>query len=182
MVKGKLKIIRVKPDYIQYLRKFDSKVQFNQTELNKDNKPFIGVLFSIHNKDYYVPISSANRKKKLKGMYQKYLTTGKSPIDIVFIVDTNKKLLAVLNLNNMIPIVDSSIIEYDITKDKDASLLIKEYKYCMKNRKEIINRGKKIYNMIRLHNNLNLEKRCCNFVLLEKKSEEYMKDLKSCNA
>ena len=105
-------------------------------------------------------------------MYQKYLTTGKSPIDIVFIVDTNKKLLAVLNLNNMIPIVDSSIIEYDIT----------EYKYCMKNRKEIINRGKKIYNMIRLHNNLNLEKRCCNFVLLEKKSEEYMKDLKSCNA
>ena len=178
MKKEKLRIIKVNPNYIEYLRKFDSKVQFNQIELKKDNKPFLGVLFSIHNKKYYVPISSANTKEKLKVIYDKYKQIGKSPIDIIFITDKSKKLLSVLNLNNMIPIVESSIIEYDITKDKNASLLMKEYKYCEKNKKEIKNRAIKIYNIVRLHNSQSLEKRCCNFELLEKKSEDKFKCIK----
>lgn len=175
MLKEKLKIIKIDPKYIEYLRKFDSKVQFNKLELNKQNKPFVGVLFSINDRKYYVPISSANKKTKLNKMYKKYYKKGREPIDIIFITDKNKKLLSALNLNNMIPVANNSLINYDITKDKDAGLLIKEYKYCMKNKEEIRRRAIKIYNMINLHTNKNLEKRCCNFKLLEEKCKEYEK-------
>ena len=177
MLKEKFKIIKINPNYIEYLKKFDSKVQYNNKELNKQNKPFVGVLFSIDNKKYYVPISSADKKQKLNSMYKKYYKKSKEPIDMVFITDNNKKLLAVLNLNNMIPVANNSIIDYDITKDKNANLLIKEYRYCMKNKEEIRKRAIKIYNMVNLHTNNNLEKRCCNFKLLEEKCKEYEEQL-----
>ncbi len=70
MLKEKLRIIKIDPEYIEYLRKFDSKVQFNKAELNKQNKPFVGVLFSINDRKYYVPISSANKKTKLNKIYK----------------------------------------------------------------------------------------------------------------
>lgn len=168
MLKEKLRIIKIDPEYIEYLRKFDSKVQFNKIELNKQNKPFVGVLFSINDRKYYVPISSANKKTKLNKMYKKYCKSGREPIDIIFITDKDRKMLSALNLNNMIPVADNSSINYDITKDKDADLLIKEYKYCMKNKEKIRRRA-----MINLHTNKNLEKRCCNFKLLEQKCKEY---------
>lgn len=177
MLREKFKIIKIKPDYIEYLRKFDSKVQFNKEELNKQNKPFIGVLFSINDKKYYVPISSADKKQKFKNMYRRYCKIGKMPIDILFITDNKGKMLSVLNLNNMIPVASNSIINYDITKDKNASLLIKEYKYCIKNKEKIRRKAIKIYNMINLHTNINLEKRCCNFILLEEKCKEYEEQL-----
>ena len=148
MLKEKFKIIKINPDYIEYLEKFDSKVQLNKEELNKQNKPFVGVLFSINDKEYYVPISSANKKRKYNNMHKKYCQKGEMPIDMVFITDTNGKMLSVLNLNNMIPVATNSIINYDITKDKNASLLIKEYRYCMKNKEKIRKRAIKIYNMI----------------------------------
>lgn len=177
MLKEKIKIIKIDPNYIEYLGKFDSKVQFNKKELNKQNKPYVGILFSINSRKYYVPISSADKKTKLNKMYQKYSKSAKEPIDIVFITDKNKKLLSALNLNNMIPVADNSIINYDITKDKDAGLLIKEYNYCMKHKEKIRKRAIKIYNMINLHTNLNLEERCCNFKLLEEKCKEYEEKL-----
>ena len=65
MLKEKLRIIKIDPEY-----KFDSKVQFNKAELNKQNKPFVGVLFSINDRKYYVPISSANKKTKLNKIYK----------------------------------------------------------------------------------------------------------------
>lgn len=73
----------------------------------------------------------------------------------------------------MIPIAESSIIYYDITKDKNASLLIKEYQYCIKHQKEIRERAKKIYNIVKIHTQKQLENRCCNFKLLEEKCKKY---------
>ena len=149
MLKEKLKIVKIKSEYINYLRKYDSKVEYNQKELKKDNRPFIGILFNINNKSYYAPISSANNNKKVKFgiMFEKYNKIGISPIDIIFICDKNNNLLSVINLNNMIPVKEENIIEYDILKDKNASLLIKEYIYCSKIRVEIIRIALKIYSI-----------------------------------
>ena len=50
-------------------------------------------------------------------MFNKYVETGKKPIDMFFIEETynnERKLLSVLNLNNMIPVCDSAIINYNI--------------------------------------------------------------------
>lgn len=66
-------------------------------------------------------------------MFNKYVETGKKPIDMFFIEEIHndeRKLLSVLNLNNMIPVCDSAIINYNISQDKDYFLLRKEIEFC----------------------------------------------------
>lgn len=77
----------------------------------------------------------------------------------------------------MIPVATNSIIEFDIKKDKNANLLEKEIEFCnsCKNKK-IKRRAIKLYSIVRNHTNENVEKRCCNFKLLEEKCEEYEND------
>lgn len=72
MIKEKFKFIRVDSKYINYLIKFDKKVQYNDEVLKKLTKPFLGILFKINNQNYYVPLSSANKNKKLVKMYEDY--------------------------------------------------------------------------------------------------------------
>ena len=172
---SKLILIRIDEEYISYLRKYDSKVQINSSVLHKDNKPFVGVLFEINNLKYFVPISS-NKKDKLSRMFNKYVETGKKPIDMFFIEETynnERKLLSVLNLNNMIPVCDSAIINYNISQDKDYFLLRKEIEFCNLHKKKIISDSKRIYNAVTTHSWQSLENRCCNFKLLEEKCIYY---------
>ena len=175
MKKDRFILIKVKEDYIEYLRKYDSKVQINSSDAKKDNKPFVGVLFEIDKIEYFVPISS-NKKDKLYKMFDTYVETNKKPIDMFFIEEIQngkRTLLSVLNLNNMIPINEKAKITYNIEDDKDYSLLVKEIAYCNKHREEIKRDSKKIYNAVKKHTWASLEKRCCNFSLLEEKSREY---------
>ena len=175
MKKDRFILIKVKEDYIEYLRKYDSKVQINSSDAKKDNKPFVGVLFEIDKIEYFVPISS-NKKDKLYKMFGTYVETNKKPIDMFFIEEIQngkRTLLSVLNLNNMIPINEKAKITYNIEDDKDYSLLVKEIAYCNKHREEIKRDSKKIYNAVKKHTWASLEKRCCNFSLLEEKSREY---------
>ena len=175
MKKDRFILIKVKEYYIEYLRKYDSKVQINSSDAKKDNKPFVGVLFEIDKIEYFVPISS-NKKDKLYKMFGTYVETNKKPIDMFFIEEIQngkRTLLSVLNLNNMIPINEKAKITYNIEDDKDYSLLVKEIAYCNKHREEIKRDSKKIYNAVKKHTWASLEKRCCNFSLLEEKSREY---------
>lgn len=172
---SKLILIRIDEEYISYLRKYDSKVQINSSVLHKDNKPFVGVLFEINNLKYFVPISS-NKKDKLSRMFNKYVETGKKPIDMFFIEETyndERKLLSVLNLNNMIPVCDRAIINYNISQDKDYFLLRKEIAFCNLHKKKIISDSKRIYNAVITHSWQSLENRCCNFKSLEEKCIYY---------
>ena len=173
MSKNNFKFIRVKSDYINFLLRYDNKIQYNDNLLGKENKPFLGVLFNINGQNYYVPLSSANKKKKLIDMHKRYKKTNKKVIDIFFIEDKNGKLLSILNLNNMIPIAKNSIVELNIKSDKDASLLQKEFQFCNKHKRELRERAKKLYSIVKNHTNERIEKRCCNFLLLEVKCKEY---------
>ena len=175
MSKNNFKFIKINPDYIKYLLQYDNKVQYNDIKLKKDNKPFLGVLFTINDHDYYVPLSSANKKKRLIKMHKISKKINKTSLDMVFIEDKNKKLLSVLNLNNMIPVAKNSIIEFNIEDEINYSLLQKEFKFCNKNKKQIIGKAIKLYSIVKNHTNENIEKRCCDFKMLEEKCEEYQK-------
>ena len=72
-----LYLIRVRQDYIEYLKKFDSNVQDNLNE--RKNKPFLGVLLEREEQKYFVPLSSPKEK------HQKFMELekeGRLPIDI----------------------------------------------------------------------------------------------------
>ena len=112
MSKRKLEFVKIDSNYINYLREFDLKVSYNQKELKKDSRPFIGVLFEINRKKYYAPLSSANnnKKEKIDLMYERFKNIGISPLDIFFITNRKGKLLSYINLNNMIPVEENNII------------------------------------------------------------------------
>ena len=94
-------LVRIDSDYCDYLRQFDDKVPYNFKQ--KKLRPFVGVLFKVHNCNYFAPLSSP-KPKHLK------MTT-----KIDFLKIDNGKLGAI-NFNNMLPVKDNNIIKLDLNK------------------------------------------------------------------
>lgn len=175
MKKEKLRWYIADKEYVNYLRKFDKKVE--NIEYNSKLKPYIGILININNFNYYVPISSAKEKhyKIKEGM------------DFVKIIQ-NDKIIGVLNINNMIPITDSNVKELkykdieeyrEFNSDKDKKLYIAflslELGLINDKMEKIKKNAMKIYNEKINNPESNVSKRCCNFKLLEKVSVNYKK-------
>ena len=183
-----LKIVRVNPEYCDYLRKYDNKVAYNKNE--KELRPFIGILFKIDTCEYFAPLSSP--KLKHKNM--------KNTVDFFKIKDGE---LGAVNFNNMIPVMkrDYTIVEgavnfnnmipvmkrdYTIVDLNKETLTISELKYqkllrmqlnwLNENYYQVKNKSFKLY---KLYNSgklpQNIKDRCCNFKLLEEKCIEYEK-------
>ena len=166
----------VNKEYVKFLQKFDDKVQ--NIDYNTSTKPYIGIVLSINEFEYYVPISSL--KEKHYKMHEN--------IDFIKIVNGDE-LLSVINLNNMIPIqkdnvikLDYSMIEKyicfndDIAKMKYIALLRKEISIINKRKDDIFKRAKKMYEIKYKFPNAKVSIRCCDFKLLEQKSIEYMSE------
>lgn len=122
--------------YIRYLTQFDSHVGY--VEYGERLKLHVGIVFSIENFHYYVPISSAKPKhqKMSNGLDFHKLQDG-----------VTGYLYAVLNINNMIPVPDSCLIQLKYDQ-------IDQFR-CFNSKKE------------------KMAKRCCNFQLLETKCNDY---------
>ena len=116
-----LYFIKVKEKYTEYLKRFDSKIQDNSCL--KNNKPYIGVLIKNDNgQKYFAPLSSPKEKHKIFDKLQK---ENKLPVDVFIIRDFDEKILGIINFNNMIPVIDSAIIYFNIKEDPNYSLLKK---------------------------------------------------------
>jgi protein AbiQ len=83
-----MRLYNVKNDYIDYLRKFESKVLFNKNE----KRPYVGVVHAIGDTNFYVPLSSPKAKfasmKNAKDFHK--IAGGK---------------YGIINFNKMIPII-----------------------------------------------------------------------------
>lgn len=163
------KLVRINHKYCDYLRKFDSRVPYNNG--TKELRPFVGVLFKIVNKEYFAPLSSP-KPKHLKM---------KNYVDF-FKIDNG--LLGVINFNNMIPvnkdnyeIIDLNKIELSVDDKKYRELLKNQIYWLNKNNIQVKQKSKKLYDKY-LNKSLNksIYERCCNFPLLEKKCDEYSKE------
>ena len=172
--KDKLYFITLTSNYLKYLGIYENKVSL------KANRPFIGIVFKVNNKEYFAPLSSP--KEKHKGM--------KTNIDF-FKID--KGNLGIINFNNMIPVINNDICRNKLdlemlskslnTDDiKYFRLLKNQLEYCEKNKNIILAKAEKIYNIF----TKNLEKlsesqkkmyrRVNNFKVLEHASKEFEKE------
>lgn len=161
-------------DYINYLHAIDSRVE--RIEYGGKIKPYVGVVLEIGKYYYYVPVSSPKRKHQ----------SMKNNLDFLKICDKSGDLIAVMNLNNMIPIPTGRLLgldyaqigryrHFDSTEEKDRyiDLLRKEL--------HIINSmsGRIQRNAASLHTHCasfpgdNLSRRCCDFSRLEKAADAY---------
>jgi protein AbiQ len=138
------KLFIVQDDYINFCRKYDSKVQRNKEENRKFVKKYLGIVFEINNIKYYVPFSSY-KPEKHDNMSDK--------IDFIRIED-EKNRYAVLNLNNMIPVPDKAVIDFDFNilpnnteeERKYRDLLRNEWRICKTKREKIVKNAYKLYN------------------------------------
>ena len=75
----------------------------------------------------------------------------------------------------MIPVKKEQLIKFDIDKENAGykQILISQYHFCNKHNKEIEEKANETYN--RSVKNHFKKKICCDFRLLEEKSEEYKK-------
>ena len=161
-MKKNLRIYEIKSEYIQYLGKYQRHIFFQNESTNM--RKYIGVILEINDMKYFVPLSSYKEKHKRM----------KECVDFIKI-----KEYAVINLNNMIPVPNSQIMNVDINKEKDQS-----YKYLLQAESREINKLKKrirrnaeivyehkIYN----GNSTALAKRTNDFTILEKLCRKYKK-------
>ena len=148
----KLVLVRLESNYCDYLRQFD----------NKKLRPFIDVLFEANNCKYFAPLSSPKPKHKTK----------KTTLDFLKIAGGD---LGAINFNNIIKIdLDKECLTK--TEERYIKLLKEQIFWLNRNDEKLYDRSKKLYDKYMNGTlNKNIEKRCCNFKLLEEKCLEYNK-------
>ena len=172
--KDKLYFITLTSNYLKYLGIYENKVSL------KSNRPFIGIVFKVNNKEYFAPLSSP--KEKHKGM--------KTNIDF-FKIDKGK--LGIINFNNMIPVINNDLCRNKLdlemlskslnTDDiKYFRLLKNQLEYCEKNKNIILAKAEKIYNIFTKNldklseSQKKMYRRVNNFKVLEHASKEFEKE------
>ena len=181
MKQQRLKLYTIDMKYIRNLSKVDDNVMSVSPQNDKRFRPFVGILILLNDKKYCIPLSSPKPKFENK----------KNGVDFMRITHPTKKneqgaykLIGVLNINNMLPIEDELLTPIDLTvhSGDDAkrvaykSLMKDQLDFCQRNQDMILKRANKLYDLITKYpdKNINLTKRCCNFIKLEKALEKYL--------
>lgn len=166
---GKLRIYRVKEEYVKYLKEFDDRVDNHEDD--KSIRPYIGIVIQIDNDKYYAPLTSPKEKhKKMR--------------DNIDFIKIKGGRYGAINLNNMIPIIESELIDIDINNFEDKSykeILVNQAVFIRKNSKRIQESAEELYKIVVIEKNekdKKLIERCCDFTLLAEKSKLYRLKLK----
>ena len=172
MKNNKLFLYHVDMKYIRDLAKTDDNVMSVSPQVNKEMRPFVGVVIIHDNLAYCIPLSSPKEKHR----------TMKNDRDFSKIVDKKGKLIGVLNFNNMIPVFEDVLHKVDIRVRSSDDPGTKAYKgllndqldWCNANREAIEKKGGKLYDLIIYEKgSYVLRKRCCDFRKLERVMEKW---------
>ncbi len=159
-----LKIYYIHEKYINYLRQFDKNVAYNKNT----TRPYIGIVYTYNNHNYFAPLASPKKK---------HMNINPKAIDIYKIKNGE---LGVVNINNMIPTPIEELTEVLPTiKDKKYKKMLEEQLTFLNNHKaELFKKINHFQNMFRKgHLDSRIIERCCNFILLEQKFEEYINNI-----
>ena len=135
-------------------------------QTGKSHRPFIGLVVILGSKQYCIPLSSPKEKHK----------TMKNGIDFQRVLDSNGKLIGVLDFNNMIPVRQDVVQKVNIRIDSHDSESARHYKellsdqltYCRRNQEIIVNKANKLYRMVNKKSTSSfLKRRCLNWEKLE---------------
>ncbi|PHU34406.1 type III toxin-antitoxin system ToxN/AbiQ family toxin [Pseudobutyrivibrio ruminis] len=159
---SKFRFYHINEHYVSYLHSVDNKVQFNKGQ----RRPYLGVVLSINTLDYFVPLESpkANHANIKSGGPVLKLDGGK---------------LGIMGFNNMIPVIPSCLIPFDIQQEVDEkykNLLLNQLDFCNKNREIILHRAETTYQKVKSGKVPLYKKVCCNFEKLERKCQKYDPD------
>lgn len=171
MLESNLKFYTVTDKYINFMRKIDNKVQKNYPK--PKIRPYIGTVLTIGIHQYFAPLSSYKPAKH-----------DKINNNTIFKVYSNLRLkqkLAVIQLNNMFPVITSEIMYLDFStlpNDEEGrkyrDLLQREYRYILAKQNDIRRRAKKLYDDVTKKHHPFYSRLCCDFALLEKEYTKFV--------
>ena len=163
----KLLFYEIDNKYIDFLSKFSEHLFHNAKITQNYSRKYIGILFEINGLKYFAPLSSFKPKHKRLS----------ETIDFIKIGN-----MAVINLNNMFPVIDGVFSLKNPAEESDIqykTLLNNEIRIIRKKEEQIIINAKAVYNHKMTNDGKSkLSQRCNDFKLLEEKCKEYRIPLK----
>nr|DAF49597.1 MAG TPA: Toxin ToxN, type III toxin-antitoxin system [Myoviridae sp. ctuev19]DAQ81012.1 MAG TPA: Toxin ToxN, type III toxin-antitoxin system [Caudoviricetes sp.] len=153
------RLYHINEHYVSYLHSIDSKVQFNKGQ----RRPYVGIVLSINGVDYYVPLESP------KPNHENIKSGGP-------VLKLDGGTLGIMGFNNMIPVIPSCLIDFDIQTISDQKykmLLINQLNFCEKNKDVILRRAETTYQKATEKKIPLYKKICCDFQKLERKCRKY---------
>lgn len=173
-----MRIVEIIPEYINYLHLFDKRV--NLEHPNGKTRKFIGIAFPSNQSGllYFVPLSSPDKSDYNNGKLRKSFFPCIYRITRYNIKKEEHVFMGKLLFNNMIPVFDSVIKDYDIKNEADS-----KYKMLLENQVRLLRKpyhdgtlakyANKIYTDKVNHINKNYLKATVDFKLLENKCKEW---------
>ena len=161
-----LHLYKIDLEYIKFLHNnYDNRVQYNSAKGKEynENRPYVGILVDINGYQYFAPLEHPRPQHK----------TLKSNPHIIKIKDGNYGLIG---LNNMIPVHKKLLIDFDINKDPNKSILLTQFIFCQNKANMIIERANEIYRKRTLCPNSFEEKVYCDFKKLEQGLSVYCRN------
>ena len=149
---SRFRFYHISEKYINFLHSIDHRVQLNKGE----RRPYIGIVLTINGLDYYVPLESPKPNHAA-------LRSG-----VIFKLDEGR--LGIMGFNNMIPVRDVCLVEFDIQQEPDPryrALLYKQLAFCDKSYDIICSRARSVYNKRVAGNVAHYDQVCCDFRNLE---------------
>ena len=158
----KLHLYRIDPKYLRYLHGVD-----NRVSEKFGGRPFVGILTTVNDKQYVLPLSSqTTEKRKEKGKKKR------PSVFTTFVKDSSKTEIANILHNNMIPVTTKSLTRLSIDPHKDTYLM-NEIRYIRKFSDEIITKAQKVYERRIANYNDFYINYCCDFARLEQAMNEF---------
>lgn len=165
MGNNQLSLYTINMKYVRDLHNADDKVQSVSPQIHKSNRPFVGVVMIVENKQYCIPLDSPKQKHQ----------TMKNDIDFSKII-VEGKMLGVLNINNMVPVDKDLITKIDLRPNQSygqkevlyKNLCRKELDWIQKHAAQITAKANRLYGIITSGKaTKKLSDRCLDFEKLE---------------
>lgn len=153
----------IKEDYVDFLKKYETAQRgftcVPNAQYWNTNKFTFGAVLEVNGEQYFVPVSSYDKKQQ-----DVILMTDKNP------KNKSNKVLGSLRLAYMIPVPKSCIIKVDINKmptEYSRVHVSKELAFCRRNRDKIQKQAQKTYDRVVGKKFPELIRNSCDFKLLE---------------
>ena len=125
----------VDKEYLKCLHKEDYRVS-----VKFNNRPFAGIVTSVGDKQYMIPLTSQTTEERKKDGKKK-----RSTLITTFVTETSGKEISNLLYNNMIPVTDKLITALDINPETDT-YESNEIRYLRKNWENIEKKAVNVFN------------------------------------
>lgn len=173
----RLKLYNVSIKYIRNLHNVDDNVPSVSPQIGKHARPFLGIIVLVNGSEFCIPFTSNSGKKN------KNFESMRENITFRKICDKDGKVLAALNLNNMIPVRDEYVTEIDLKIYPSDTpeircwkkLCIKELDWCQSHQCEIERLANELYRIYSAGEPFGKRKICLDFPALEKECNKAKK-------